>query len=836
MRRPRFSPRFTATATVLLLTLPVAYLTIFYSAPIHSTYFYPQRIRLQGLAALLVGGWLVWKWRCGGEAAHTPIDLPIVALLAVALLSALLSTDARLSLETVVGATAGAIAFYLLLDLVRFPTLRTALLDAVLFIAVLTCATGLYRVVRWYIDLPPSLQVATWPSPGRAVLPPRLSLLGNPNTLAAYLVLVLPLGAYRWGKIRTTPGRMLGALGLIAGLAVLLLTQSRGGVVGLLGAALTGLWSMRRQIGRRQKAVLFGLLLLAVAGGGLVLLQRGFNPGAGSDEVRLECWRVAFVVMRKHPLLGSGPGTFGQQLIRYRDPLRLREEFAHAHSMYLTLTAEMGGLGLLAVGWLAGAFLLALRRSDSPGHGFTLDRAGIAGLAGWGVHGLVDSFLDKPTISLHAFLLAALVLTVRGQVSHRPSLRRTLVLTLVSLALAGATLWINWGFAAFSHARAAAYQEDWESAREWMETATTRDPANWYYRRDLALTYGHLACGDASWRDRAIAAYEDHLRRFDAWAPDHANLAALLAEAGKYDRAVAAIETAHRLDPGEAAYPCLLGRYLEAAGRLNEALGAFSTCLAHAPRLVSASFWEETPWRASAMPQILQQAIQRSEQEGDTLSQALLYAAAGDSTSALSAIERYRRRHPLSPDADLTEAQVLIWAGDLDRARERLEDLVAREPAVREAWLLLGRLYLEEGEVDRAAEAAAAAQALGTDEEGHLLAARVAEAQGDLEGARSLLQQVVNGALYTPVSSFAPWTAHRLPLEGEWLPCVRPPRRSDALAEPALALGRLLEAQGRCEEAVALYHRVLDQEPALRSVQERLERIRCPSGGAARPP
>ena len=828
MRRPRFSPGFVATVTTLLLTLPVAYFTIFYSAPIHSTYFYPQRIRLQGAAATLVAGWLIWKWRRGREAAHTPIDLPIAALLAAALLSTLTSTDGRLSMETVVGAAAGAIAFYFLLDVVRSPTLRSALVDAVLFVAILACGVGLHRLARWYVDLPPALQTAAWRSLGREVPPPRLSLLGNPNTLAAYLVLVLPLGVHRWTRIRARLGRLLGAVALLAGLLVLLLTQSRGGVVGLLGAALTGLWSVRKQIGRRQRAVLIGLLLLAVVGGGLVLLQRGFDPSAGSDEVRLECWRVAFVVMRKHPLLGSGPGTFGQQLIRYRDPLRLREEFAHAHSMYFTVAAEMGWLGLLAAGWLAEAFIAALRRGASPGAGFTLDRASIAGLAGWGVHGLVDSFLDKPAISLLAFLLAALVLSIRGRVSHRPSTRRTLALTLTCVALAAATLWINWGFAAFSHARAAAYREDWGTAREWMETAVARDPANWYYRRDLALAYGHLACKEAAWLEPAIAAYEDHLRRFDAWAPDHANLAALLAEAGEYDRAITAIETARRLDPEEPAYTCLLGRYFEADGRLDEAMDAFSTCLAHAPRLTSASFWQETSRRAAAMSQILQQAIRQAEKEGDLLGQARLLAAAGDSTGALAAVEVYRQSHPTDPDADLTEALILAQTGDRERARERLEDLVAEDPTVREAWLLLGRIYLESGEVQRAAEAAATARALHADERSELLEGRVAEAQGDVESALSSYRWVVDTALYAPVSSFAPWVAHRLPLEGEWLPCVRPPRPHEFLAEPALALGGMLEEQGRCEEAVELYRRVIQREPALEEVQERLDRMRCP--------
>lgn len=828
MRKPRLSPRFVAAATRLVLVLPVVYFTTLYSAPIYGTYFYPQRVRSQWLVAALLIGWLVWKWRRRAEFAHTSIDAPVSLLLIAVGTSALGSTDRRLSLEVALGAISCVLAFYFLLDLVRYPNIRSALIDAVLIVALLACLEGLYHLGRWYWALPEPLRAATWRPLGSDLPPPRLSVLANPNILAAYLVIVLPLGAYRWSRIGSRLGRALGAAALGAGLLVLLLTRSRGGVIGLLAAILTGLWSARHHLDRRRAAVLAGLSLVTLIGAGLVLAERGVQLTEGSGEVRIESWRVALLVLRDRPFLGSGPGTFGRQLVELRDPLRLQEVHAHAHNMYLTLAAETGLVGALLAAWLAGAFILALHRGrHAPEQGFTLDRACIAGLMGWGTHSLVDSFLDKPVIPLHALLLAAVALSYRGRVAYRPAVLRTAALTVVCAVLGVAAVWVNLGFGAFHNARLEAYQENWEAARRWMDKAVAMDPHNWFYGSQRALAYGHVACEDAAWVDRAIAAYAVHLNSFDAWAPDHANLAALWAEAGEYRNAVESISRAQQLDPTEATYDCLRGRYLESDGQPGPALEAFSACLARSPRLASSSFWEETRWRSEARPRILRRAIDLAGQEGDLLAQAILYAAAGNPDTAMERVRTYRQAHPDDVLADVTEARVLQQTGDVQQARALLEATATRVPGAREVWLLLGHVYLESGEAALAAQAADVAGALGADARTDSLAAKVAEMQGDIETALSAYRRAVDEVYHSPVSSFAPWVAHRLPLGAEWLPCLRPPRPRDVFAEPALALGRLLENQGRCLEAAQVYELVLSQEPALKEAQERLGRLTC---------
>jgi len=826
-RKTRYSPQFVTTATTLLLSLPVVYFTTFYCAPIHGPYSYPERVRVHWIVAAIAVAWLVWKWIRGRSLAHTPLDGPLAALVIALGVSALGSTDRRTSAEAFFGALSCGLTFYFLLDLGRSKRMRTALVDAVLLVALLACIVGLYRLCTWYIDLPPALRSAFWHSVGREVSPPRLSVLSNPNIMAAYLVLLLPLGVYRWSRFRSRLRRRLGSLALSLAVLILLLTRSRGGAIGLGAVALTGLWMMRHRVSARQRVALLGAFLALALGIGLVLAQRGVTLTQGSGEVRLESWRVALVVLREHPLLGSGPGTFGAQLLHYRNPLRLQEIHAHAHNMYLTLGAETGAVGLLAAAWMALAFVGALRRRPNPAPGFTLDRAGIVGLVGWAAHSLVDSFLDKPMVPLYALFLATLVLLERGAVSFRRAPRRLMVVTVLCVIVAGATVWVNQGHAALHAARVAASEGDWQGAAQWLDRAVALDPDNWFYRQGRAFTYGVLACEDPQELPGAIAGYEAYLRRFDDWAPDHANLAALRHEAGQPTHAVRAINRARQLEPDRPMYDCLLGRYMEAAGRTEEALDAYATCLARSPQWASSPFWEETPWRASARSRILARALEIAAEEGDLVVQASLRAAAGYTDQALVDLKAHLATHPNDVTAQIEAARILAWSGRRDEALRWLDKVLARAPTNGGAWMIRGWIDLEEGATEQAVEDLTTAAALRAGADLYYLLGRLAEAQGDAETAILYYEAAIEQTMHPLISDFAPWVAHRLPLPAEWLPCLRPPHPYEDFAAPVLALGRLLEEQGRCAQAADLYRLALEQEPGLSAVEQRLRQPNC---------
>ena len=75
---------------------------------------------------------------------------------------------------------------------------------------------------------------------------------------------------------------------------------------------------------------------------------------------RAQYWRVAWRAFERHPLLGSGAGTFDEQWLRYRGSgVSVRD----AHSLYLETLSELGVVGLLLL-----VALLALPDRRQPAY------------------------------------------------------------------------------------------------------------------------------------------------------------------------------------------------------------------------------------------------------------------------------------------------------------------------------------------------------------------------------------------------------------------------------------------------------------------------------------
>ena len=102
-----------------------------------------------------------------------------------------------------------------------------------------------------------------WPYPafGRT-----FSTIGQPNGLAAYLVVVAPVTAALLPRMQTTTARALVVLG--AGLmgAAVLSTKSRGGYLGFVASSLTLAWPLARSLRLRPRSLLAALVLLTMVG------------------------------------------------------------------------------------------------------------------------------------------------------------------------------------------------------------------------------------------------------------------------------------------------------------------------------------------------------------------------------------------------------------------------------------------------------------------------------------------------------------------------------------------------------------------------------------------
>jgi O-antigen ligase len=184
----------------------------------------------------------------------------------------------------------------------------------------------------------------------------RLTFGHGATVLVSLLAGALAAGAVPRRRVWIVAGAGVLALGAIA------LTFDRGAYLGLCAPAVV-IAAFAAPRARKAMAVAMAAALLA---GALHPGVRGrfataFSSRSNSDRVFL--WARAGEIIRDHPFLGVGFANYPRICDRYYD--RVDPKFpmrTWAHNLELSTLAEMGPLGLLALGWLVVAAALALVR------------------------------------------------------------------------------------------------------------------------------------------------------------------------------------------------------------------------------------------------------------------------------------------------------------------------------------------------------------------------------------------------------------------------------------------------------------------------------------------
>jgi hypothetical protein len=256
-------------------------------------------------------------------------------------------------------------------------------------------------------------------------------LLGQPTTLGAFAVLLLPLAA-------TVPVAPRARLLLAAGLVVTVLgTQTRGAVIGLVAAGVVALPALRPRLRPAHALwVVAGVVvLLATPAGGRLL---------SADSGRLDEWRVATRVIADHPLLGAGPEGYRLEVNGALDDGYVERHgrevvIDRAHSAPLDVAAS-GGVpaGVAYVVLVAGVVASTWRlQRDDP---WSLPAMAGTGAVGFLVAGLVA--FPTPEVDTIAWLFAGLAVAAAAPRAGLPR-RRTARVGAVALVavtlLAGTT-------------------------------------------------------------------------------------------------------------------------------------------------------------------------------------------------------------------------------------------------------------------------------------------------------------------------------------------------------------------------------------------------------------
>jgi O-Antigen ligase len=159
------------------------------------------------------------------------------------------------------------------------------------------------------------------------------------NQLAAFLVLTVPpLAALAVDGTRRRAHRCLLAGAALAGVLALLLTGSKGGWLAL--AAASALPAVIFLKAKRKRYLLASAAVLLLGMTFILTWSPARQAVARSAGVRLGYWRTSASMIRSHPLLGVGPGSWGDYYRRGKAPED--EEARAAHNAHLQVAAETG--------------------------------------------------------------------------------------------------------------------------------------------------------------------------------------------------------------------------------------------------------------------------------------------------------------------------------------------------------------------------------------------------------------------------------------------------------------------------------------------------------------
>jgi tetratricopeptide (TPR) repeat protein/O-antigen ligase len=568
------------------------------------------------MIAVILVIWLSCRLYRRESLPRTGLGLPIIAFLAAQLIATALSSDPRRSLGNTWLIAFYALAFYLLIDLLRHSWPAELLVKSLLVVSSIVVALGLIEIGQWYAGW---FAIGGWTHPFPPATLRVRAFLGHGNFAAGFLNLLIPLALTRFIWTRDRIPKLLLVLWLVAALVIVFFSSSRGGWLGTVTALaitlslLTLLFPPKGSLARLRRWSRSRWWLVVPLGCGLALIVAGVawlgfrqlqHPSHGPIlTARRDFWLTAWRVFQSSPLWGTGPFTYGTQYMKYTS-IPPRSLFAHAHSYVFNLAAETGLIGLAGFGCLIVAILRALWQSwQRAGKEHRLLMAGcVGGLVGCAVHNLADTVLTMPTIvlTLVAVLAAALVDQSSEPSSGNLYPRLSIgCLLLPSILLIGAASCANLAYKPFHQGVWAANTDDWASAAPLLDQAAQSDSHLAFYHLQGGYAHGVLAAEPSRQEDlvQAMTQYEIGIALEPSYSLNHANLASLYWQAERRTEAVQQMETAIALAPQVSLYHLNLGFYHEELGQGEQAMAEYHQALDLQPQLAQTSWWRQSPLR-----------------------------------------------------------------------------------------------------------------------------------------------------------------------------------------------------------------------------------------------
>ena len=642
----------------------VAALPLFYTARVHDLF-----LAKSGLA-LMLGGLLglVWLLRAvaEGRLALVPVSLagPMLLFLSASGVSLLTSADTMSMArggEVLLSQTIGFVFFLVVAEGFRRVAAAILLMRAIAVAGLVVSIIGLLEYNGVFLIA----------ANARSYLFP-VSTLGNPNFVAHYLDLVIPVTA----ALLFLPGgkRAWGTVVAVIALATtsmhMVLTQSRGGWVSIGLVALLYVVVRFRSL-RWARFIPVVLLVAALLAPVAELLFAGvrvdgertlydtvtdhlgrsweraattLDESDPSRSMRILLWRNTASLIAAHPLLGVGPGNYESQVPAFRsvsdhrawNELTGRAEHAayFAHNEYLEYWAEAGIVGLAAMVWLFAAILwrgwhFRRRRSEAGDPRLPVVVAGCTGALGAALTHALFSFNLQDAVSGTLFwMIAGMLVGVTSDVG-RGQLSIRLVSTARRVSAAGcgvalAFLGLNCGLRiliadgyylqGITRYDGIKHLEDPDAVRSAAIEAleAMRQAAAW---RDADFSHHHML-GVFAFGMHRYAEAESALRRSIELHPNNARALRLLGKtlltSGRGEVAVAPLRRVVELDPLDYVNYDLLADAHRRAGDHGRAVEARKQALSFRPHDVDLMLRLATEYRLAGDPESAAAVLERA--------------------------------------------------------------------------------------------------------------------------------------------------------------------------------------------------------------------------------
>ncbi len=529
----------------------------------------------QGILLILLLVWII-KMLLEKEIrlVRTPLDLPILFLFFFSLLSLINVFHFDVGLQELFTLLTYILLFYLIVNNLKTPRQVEKIFIPVFLAATLVSVEGILE--NWGLGVLVTREER---------LPEIFSFLGNPNYIAQYLITVLPLSIalslFVSNKVKKTLSALVSAILIFC----LFLIFSRGAWLGLLVSLvflgfILPLPKLKLSIPAKWVTPLLTLLLLifVLLVSCLVIHTQQFQQELlRGVPARIINWKTTLLMIRAHPVLGSGIGNLYFVLPRYLLPqfheILPMQRIAESHNDYLHIWAETGLFGLLAFLWLIVAYFRRgfQRLKSETGYQRALMAAFMAAILATLIQSFFSFNLHRPVSNLMFWTILALTIVGQEKVSLL-SRRKSSYSIVVSSVLLFAILFYACSIRPFRadvyyrKGRKYTQRQEWDKGLILFKRAIEIDPKNPQIYYALGNAYGK-----SEEYHKAIVEYRKALAIDPYHVYARTNLGFVLCLIGKDGRAEGELKKAIALHPFHGEPHFCLGQIYEKRGDIEKA-------------------------------------------------------------------------------------------------------------------------------------------------------------------------------------------------------------------------------------------------------------------------